>query len=207
MTAARSRKGALTRARLLDGAKQIFEECGFLDARISDIAERAGVSHGSFYHYFDSKEQIFREVTEIVQEQLSAPMTDVILAPGPGASPSQRLHEALRRHLETYREDARMMRVIEQVARFDEHVDALLQARHMELRDLIAESIRELQRRGMADARLDPTVAAAALGAMTSRFAENWLAQGQLDCEIEEGAEQLTWLYVCLLYTSPSPRD
>jgi AcrR family transcriptional regulator len=196
VTEARSRKGALTRARLLDAAKQIFEECGFLDARISDIAERGGVSHGSFYHYFESKEQIFWEVTEVVQEQLSAPMTDVILAPGPGAPPAERLREALRQHLETYREDARMMRVIEQVARFDPHVDALLQARHMEQRDLIAESIRQLQRRDMADPRLDPTVAAAALGAMTSRFAENWLAQGQLDCGIEDGADQLTCLFV-----------
>ena len=51
----RSRKGAKTRARLLAAAKETFEEDGFLDARISDIAERAGLSHGSFYHYFDSK--------------------------------------------------------------------------------------------------------------------------------------------------------
>src|SRR6476619_6617165 len=57
----RSRKGAETRARLVEAAEQIFAEHGFLDARIADIAERAQLSHGSFYHYFDSKEQIFRE--------------------------------------------------------------------------------------------------------------------------------------------------
>jgi AcrR family transcriptional regulator len=51
----RSRKGTETRARLLDAAKQVFEEDGFLEARISDIAERANLSHGSFYHYFESK--------------------------------------------------------------------------------------------------------------------------------------------------------
>ncbi len=196
MNAPRSRKGEQTRARLLDAAKQVFEESGFLDARISDIAERAGVSHGSFYHYFDSKEQIFREVTEVVQEQLGAPMGDVVLAPGSELPPSERLREGLRRHFETYRDDARMMRVIEQVARFDEPVNALLQARHLELRELIAESIRQLQQRGMADPRLDPTVAAAALGSMTSRFAEVWLAQGQLDCDIDDGAEQLACLLV-----------
>ena len=65
----RSRKGAETRARLLAAAKEIFEENGFLDARISDIAERAGLSHGSFYHYFDSKEEVFREVAESVEDQ------------------------------------------------------------------------------------------------------------------------------------------
>ena len=40
-------------------------------------------------------------------------------------------------------------------------------------------SIRQLQRRGLADPELDPVIAAAALGSMTSRFAEFWLAQGE----------------------------
>jgi AcrR family transcriptional regulator len=78
----RSRKGVQTRARLIEAAKQIFEENGFLEARISDIAERAGLSHGSFYHYFDSKEQVFREVTETVYAELAAPMTDIVLVHG-----------------------------------------------------------------------------------------------------------------------------
>src|SRR5438552_12296881 len=110
--APRSRKGEQTRARLLDAAKEIFEENGFLDARISDIAERAGLSHGSFYHYFDSKEQVFREVAEAVQSQLAAPMTEVVLAHGSTASPPERLREALGRYLVTYRDHARIMAVI-----------------------------------------------------------------------------------------------
>ncbi|MGO9335443.1 MAG: TetR/AcrR family transcriptional regulator, partial [Acidimicrobiales bacterium] len=36
----RSPKGTRTRVRLLEAAKEIFEENGFLEARISDIAER-----------------------------------------------------------------------------------------------------------------------------------------------------------------------
>ena len=56
--APRSRKGFETRARLVAAAKQVFEEVGFLAARISDISARAGLSHGSFYHYFDSKDDL-----------------------------------------------------------------------------------------------------------------------------------------------------
>src|ERR1700692_863228 len=70
----RSRKGVETRARLVSAAKEVFERDGFLEARISDIAERAGLSHGSFYHYFESKEEVFREVAEAVEGQLSAPL-------------------------------------------------------------------------------------------------------------------------------------
>src|SRR5207253_6544104 len=95
----RSRKGVQTRARLLDAAKQIFEENGFLEARISDIAQRAGLSHGSFYHYFDSKEQVFREVAETLDDQLAEPMESVIFAPRSSAAPRERLFTALLRHL------------------------------------------------------------------------------------------------------------
>ena len=48
--APRSRKGAATRARLVDSANEEFEATGFLETRISDIATRAGMSHGTFYH-------------------------------------------------------------------------------------------------------------------------------------------------------------
>src|SRR6266567_2956747 len=126
----RSRKGVQTRARLLEAAKEIFEENGFLEARISDIAERAGLSHGSFYHYFDSKEEIFREVAEAVDERLSEPLGSVIHASGSSETPRERLRKALRSHLERYREEARIMGVIEQVSRYDEHVRAVRFARH-----------------------------------------------------------------------------
>ena len=66
----RSRKGIETRARLVDAAKEVFERDGFLDARISDIAEKAGLSHGSFYHYFESKEEVFREVAAEVEVEV-----------------------------------------------------------------------------------------------------------------------------------------
>ena len=192
----RSRKGAESRGRLLEAAKQIFEENGFLDSRISDIAERAGLSHGSFYHYFDSKEEVFREVAAAVDERLSAPLGSVMLDPSSHATPEERMHEAMRRFFEAYRAEARIMGVIEQVARYDEEVGRLRQARQQRYAEQVADSIRELQRRGLADPRLKPTVAAAALGSMTSRFAETWLVQGAVKATLDQAAEQLALLFL-----------
>ena len=78
-SAPQTRRGANTRARLVSAAKEIFERDGFLDARITDISKRAGLSHGAFYHYFTSKEQLFREVAEIQEERLTAPHEDPAL--------------------------------------------------------------------------------------------------------------------------------
>ena len=192
----RSRKGVQTRARLLEAAKEIFEENGFLEARISDIAERAGLSHGAFYHYFDSKEQVFREIAELLDEELAEPMESVIFAPGSSADPRERLFTALRRHLESYRDEAKIMGVIEQVARYDDHVAAVRSASNQRHRAAIEKSIRSMQRKGIADDSLDPKIAAAALGSMVERFAEMALAQGQLNCKLDDAADTLATLFV-----------
>jgi AcrR family transcriptional regulator len=198
----RSRKGVLTRARLLDAAKQIFEEQGFLEARITDIAERAGLSHGAFYHYFDSKEQVFREVAQTLDDRLSEPMESVIFAESP-AGPRDRIFTAIHRHLAQYQQEARIMGVIEEVARYDEHVFAVRAASGARHREQIADSIRRMQRRRLADPALDPDVAAAALGSMVERFAEMWLAQGQLDATLDGAAETLATLFANALGLGP----
>jgi AcrR family transcriptional regulator len=192
----RSRKGVQTRARLLDAAKQIFEERGFLEARISDIAERAGLSHGAFYHYFDSKEQVFRELAKTLDDELSEPMQSVIFAPASTAEPRDRIFIAIHRHLERYQEEARIMGVVEEVARYDEHVFDLRAASNARHRHEIADSIRRMQRRRLADPTVDPEIAAAALGSMVERFAEMWLAQKQLDASLDDGAATLATLFV-----------
>jgi AcrR family transcriptional regulator len=190
-----SSKGVRTRERLVEAAKEIFEENGFSSARISDIAERAGQSHGSFYYYFDSKEEIFREVAASVDKRLFAPLDEVILGESVLLS-HQRVREAMRRHLESYRKEARMLGLIEHVARIDTEVDALQQARHKQLTARVADIIRRLQRRKLADPALDANITAAALGALTHRFAELWFVQGAVDCTFKDGVEQLSRLFV-----------
>ncbi|MHB8464165.1 MAG: TetR/AcrR family transcriptional regulator [Acidimicrobiales bacterium] len=192
----RSRKGIRTRARLVDAAKTVFEQSGFLDARISDIAEQAGLSHGSFYHYFESKEEIFRDVAGALEEQLGAHsvVDSGLLDETSGASMRERLTESNRRYLAEYRDEARIMGVIEQVSRYDEEVRAARLARQRQYTERTEVAIRRLQRQGLADSSLDPTIAAPALTAMVTRFAEMWFVQGQVDCSFDEGVEQLATL-------------
>lgn len=47
---------------ILDAAESIFGEQGFARAKLEDVAKRAGVSKGTLYLYFDSKEALFQEM-------------------------------------------------------------------------------------------------------------------------------------------------
>lgn len=191
----RSRKGEQTRARLLAAAKTVFERAGFLDARVSDIAEEAGLSHGSFYHYFDSKEEVFREVVEAVEEKLSSPLGSVILDPASNATPRERIAEAIRRHMEAYREEAEIIGVIEMVSRYDHQLRESRNRRLESYRALVAGSLLQLQQHGLVDADLDPEVASAVLGSMTSRFPEMWLVEKSVNPGFDHGVEQLVRMF------------
>jgi AcrR family transcriptional regulator len=57
------------RAEVLQAALEVFGEVGFERATLQDVAERAGVTKGALYHYFDSKDQLF---LELMRERVSA---------------------------------------------------------------------------------------------------------------------------------------
>jgi len=55
-------------AELLDAALDVFFEKGFAAARLEDIAARAGVSKGTVYLYFDSKEDVFDALVRAIPQ-------------------------------------------------------------------------------------------------------------------------------------------
>ena len=77
--APRTARGERTLRKILDAALYEFGERGFADASIVGITSRANVALGTFYTYFDSKEEVFRAVvgdlSELVKTRV-APMLE-----------------------------------------------------------------------------------------------------------------------------------
>jgi AcrR family transcriptional regulator len=71
-----TRHGADRKAELLAHAEALFIERGYDDTRMLDIAERAGVTKGLVYWYFENKEALFREIIADARERLRAAMAD-----------------------------------------------------------------------------------------------------------------------------------
>jgi len=60
---------------ILDAALSLFAEKGFAATRMDDIASRAGVTKGTIYLYFDSKEEVFKS---LVRESIGITLSSVI---------------------------------------------------------------------------------------------------------------------------------
>ena len=81
-----------TRQRLLDATFQVICEKGIMDARVSDIAQAAGVSHGALFVHFESLENLITGATEACGRRIALRTHEL-------ASQSAGLEELLRAHL------------------------------------------------------------------------------------------------------------
>jgi len=76
------------RGQIIEAAAGVFARKGFEAALMGDVAAAAGISKGSLYDYFDSKERLFFAVFEWSQRQVLAASA---AQPPTGASAKERI--------------------------------------------------------------------------------------------------------------------
>ena len=158
------------------------------------------MASGSFYTYFDGKEAIFAAVVEQVQEEMLHPH---VRERSGITDPRALIEAANREYLLSYRRNARLMAVFEQVAQIDENFRRMRVERGRAFAQRNARMIRALQRSGQASAELDPMITAHALSGMVSRMANLVFVQEQR-IPFEKLVGTLTQLWVNALQIPPA---
>lgn len=105
----KTRRGRKTREKLLAAAEVEFGERGFHDAAISAITQRAGVALGTFYVYFDSKEEVFRALVAHMGE-LTRKWISERIAESPDRLTAER--RGVQAFIEFVRSDANLYKII-----------------------------------------------------------------------------------------------
>ncbi len=186
-------RGARTRVKLIAAAQALFERDGYLETNVADIAKRARVAHGTFYTYFDSKEDVFSEVADALVVDFASALLEEPQLPS-GHSVSERIEQTNRSYLRVYARRARMMAVLEEVATFNPRLAAIRRtSRRMWVQRNTA-AVRRWKEQGLIDPAIDPAYAASVLGSMVDRSAYVWNVLGEPH-DFEIAVEQLTRLY------------
>jgi AcrR family transcriptional regulator len=145
--------------RLLAVAKKAFSETGFAGTSINVIAESAGISIGSLYKYFRSKEDLFLAIIEQGRGVLEEVLGGIV---GTDAPVPVRIENLLRAAVEYSRKDPEFVRIyIDCTTQGLAPLAARLSSR---IESIAAEAygrlIREAQARGDVDPSLDPSITA-----------------------------------------------
>ncbi|TWG12516.1 TetR family transcriptional regulator [Actinoplanes teichomyceticus] len=161
-------RGRRTRDALVAAGRELLETRGWPGFTPEQVAQAAGVSYGTFYTYFESKDDLLRTVVRMVAEEMFA---ESRVAPDTAGDPYARIVAANRGYLRAWRNASRVLRLVERGADSDDTLRRLL----LEVRELYvhrgAEGLRRLQEAGLADPGLDPRMTAIVLGAMVEQMA------------------------------------
>lgn len=177
-------------------ARTVFERDGFQGARISDIACEGGLAHSGFYRYFESKEEVFLEVAREASRRLGG-LLDYTTFDAPSADAvAEHVRTSVRRYLEAYQRESRVLSALAQVTGHDDEVLAIRRDRRWQGVGCRVEEIRELQRRDLIEPAVSPEILLSALIGMVEEFAERCLMPEDHDRDPKVAVVHLT--DVCL---------
>lgn len=87
-------RSAATREALIAAARTLWGQRGYAEVGTPEIATAAGVTRGAMYHQFADKAALFREVVEVVEQDVMARMT-VVVAESGATTPSEAVRAAV----------------------------------------------------------------------------------------------------------------
>lgn len=183
-----------TRQDLLNAALVVFSRKGYAAARLSDIAQAAGVTRGAIYHHFGGKEELF---IALLDDASSISTKAIEQAVAQGGSLLEVLARILVTTFRLFEEDSRFRQVMAlSLANFN--LDLLAQRSHQEAEALVA-SISQALAGGIASgdlrADLDPKDAARAMLAYQNGMALLWLTNREA-FSVKDNAEALAQIYL-----------
>jgi AcrR family transcriptional regulator len=191
----RSRKGERTRRRILEAARVVFARDGYLKARMTDVAEAAGLAHGALYRYFRNKEDILLGLLEPTIRELYAETA----ARRTSERQYDRLVEGIRGYLEVYERNADVMKILIEAAMENEEVADIWRRLRVRFHQRILRHVERNRELGLAR-DLEPVSTAQVLGGMVEHFAFLWfvLQERQLDGRrptVDEAVETLATIW------------
>jgi len=165
---AKTRRGAVTRARLVEAAAVVFAEHGYTAARISDMVRLAGISQGNFYRHFQSKDDILLAVLEGPLEELRRSSSghdgaaEVVLSD---------LIAANRAYFSTYARHRHLLRVLREAAATNPEFGRLWLAIRGGFVERTTHWVERLQAEGRIEPEANPAMLAEALGSIVEHLA------------------------------------
>lgn len=170
-------KGIRTRAHLVSAGRSVFAKHGYVDARMSDVADEADISMGGLYRYFANKEDLFAQVIADLHEGLydASRPTEHDFA----THPFDALVESNRGYLRLYSEQRDVMRAFIQAAHVEDRFRDFwwkMRTRHI---DRFVKAL--VKDHGITEVNgIDATLIAESVACMVEQSAYVWYAQHQL---------------------------
>jgi AcrR family transcriptional regulator len=194
-------KGRATLARILSSGREIFGEAGYVSMRMSDLAERARLSMGALYRYFDNKDDVFLAIIHDIHNELyaaSRPSERQIFRDRPGEA----ILESNRGYLGHYRNHRKVMRAFIEATMVDPRYDDMWW--YMRERHIVRVAAALERDHGITEINGMPArISLEALASMTEQSAYVWYAHPDTAADmlsVDDAARIVSEIWCCTLF-------
>jgi TetR/AcrR family fatty acid metabolism transcriptional regulator len=192
------------RSLITEAAVEVFAEKGFHQARVSDIAKRAGVADGTIYLYFKNKEDlllsIFEEKMDLLLEGLGEALAH-------HDDPMERIRAYARFHFEQVRDNRAAAEVLQVELRLSNKF--LKEYRPEKLwayLGVFGQIVREGQARGIFRPDIDPFIGMWSFFGALDELAMQWVLSRKQDrFSLERAADQVADVFIRGMLVAPPP--
>jgi TetR/AcrR family fatty acid metabolism transcriptional regulator len=178
---------------ILDAAIKVFSDKGYFGARVSDIAQEAGIAYGLVYHYFKNKEDLLISIYRTRWAQFDQAIRRAMAQKD---DPRDMIRSIVSFLFHSYKNNPRMIEVmvldITKSARFFNEDNI---KRFKDVFELISEIVRQGQQRGIFKKTLDAKLAAYLLYGSMERIMLWWVLEGKraiTDQEVRSATDMVT---------------
>jgi AcrR family transcriptional regulator len=159
------------RGDILAAAKTVFARKGYHGTTIAEIAKTAGLSYGSIYWYFDSKDALFHELMETEGQALRRHVTEALTTTPTAGAPDAPFRAAVRATFEFFESDRALVKLLFRDSyalgdRFEKHLFGIYEGFIDDIEAIVADAAR----RGVV-AAYPPRLVAVSVGALVGQIA------------------------------------
>ena len=174
------RKKALeTRDRIMDAAEDVFNESGYSNTTLNEIAEAAGVTRGAIYWHFKNKEDLFQAMCLRIRVPMDA-LIEGIVEKGVNDPVAQlsRTHETIMLEVINNPHYRKVLNILFHKCEFTRETDQIVIQQkewHTYSRNIIRTILVNAQKKAQLPADLDIELACNLLGFMFRGLLADWL--------------------------------
>lgn len=179
MERAGRKKTLETRDRILDAAEDVFNESGYSNTTLNEIAEAAGVTRGAIYWHFKNKEDLFQAMCLRIRVPMDA-LIEGIVEKGVNDPVAQlsRTHETIMLEVINNPHYRKVLNILFHKCEFTRETDQIVIQQkewHTYSRNIIRTILVNAQKKAQLPADLDIELACNLLGFMFRGLLANWL--------------------------------
>ena len=190
------------RKRILNAAVAIFAKKGFYNAKVADIAKKAGVADGTIYLYFKNKDEILIMIFEEEMEKVIAEVKAEVFAEDDILN---NIRKFILAHLRFVKKNPRLAQVFQlELRQSNKFIKEYTGTRLQEYLNIISDIIQEGQQQGVLNPAFHPGLVKRALFGALDEVATHWILSKNGKYDLDESAQQLIQIFISGLKISKS---